>query len=194
MLPLVVLSSGDDAQRPVFDAVLTKPVKMARLHGTLLSVLSGAATKARQATPSKFDPATASRMPMRLLLAEDNAVNQKVALHLRQRLGYRADAVTNGLEAVDAVKRQTYDVVWMDVQMPEMDGLEATRCIRRLASGHPQPRIIAMTANARPEDRQECLDAGMDDFISKPVQIDAILTALTRAWESRSSTPVRVIA
>lgn len=116
---------------------------------------------------------------LRILLAEDNVVNQKVALHLLSRLGYRADVAGNGLEVLAALERQVYDVILMDVQMPEMDGLDATR---KIVSGafSVQPYIIAMTANAMEGDRQLCLDAGMNDYLSKPIRIDALKFALSK--------------
>jgi CheY-like chemotaxis protein len=124
--------------------------------------------------------------PLRILLAEDNAVNQKVAVRLLERLGYRADVASNGLEAIESLERQGYDVVLMDVQMPEMDGLEATRKIRDLASLKDLPslkaiRIIAMTANATEEDRRIALEAGMDDYVSKPVRLEELVEALRKA-------------
>ena len=105
-------------------------------------------------------------------------MNQKVALRLLERLGYGADVVSNGLEALEAVERQPYDVVLMDVQMPELDGLDASRqiCERRPPSS--RPRIIAMTANAMPEDREACLAAGMDDYLAKPIRADELAEAL----------------
>jgi CheY-like chemotaxis protein len=118
----------------------------------------------------------ASRHPLRILLAEDNAVNQKLALRILQQMGYRADLASNGLEAVESVARQTYDVVLMDVQMPEMDGLEATR--RIVANGSQRPRIVAMTANAMQGDREMCLAAGMDDYVTKPIRVDQLVEAL----------------
>ena len=118
--------------------------------------------------------------PFRLLLVEDNVVNQKVALHILERLGYRADVAGNGLEVLDALTRQAYDVVLMDVQMPELDGLEATRAIRQQWPAAKQPRIIAMTANAMQGDRERCLEAGMDDYIAKPVRIEDLSAALER--------------
>jgi len=116
--------------------------------------------------------------PLRILLAEDNVVNQKVALRMLERIGYRADVVNNGLEALERLQRISYDVVLMDVQMPEMDGLEATRLIRRQGQSPDRPWIIAMTAGAMAGDRQACLDAGMDDYITKPVQLHALQSAL----------------
>ncbi|GAP94749.1 PAS domain-containing hybrid sensor histidine kinase/response regulator [Leptolyngbya sp. NIES-2104] len=114
---------------------------------------------------------------LRILLAEDNVVNQKVALHLLSRLGYRADVAGNGLEVLAALDRQTYDVILMDVQMPDMDGLEATRKI--VQQSNP-PYIIAMTANAMEGDRQLCLEAGMNDYLSKPIRIDALKSVLSK--------------
>jgi CheY-like chemotaxis protein len=121
--------------------------------------------------PQALDGATASRHPLRILLAEDNVVNQKLALRLLQRLGYRADLARNGLEAIAHLERQAYDLVLMDVQMPEMDGIEASRRICAGRSAHDRPRIVAMTANAMPGDRQACLAAGMDDYLTKPIHM-----------------------
>lgn len=124
------------------------------------------------------DAQMGQRHPLRILVAEDNPINQKVATHMLRRLGYRADVVANGLEAVEAVRRQVYDVVLMDVQMPEMDGVEATQIINHDDLLEKKPRIVAMTANALSDDRQRYLDAGMDDYISKPVNIDELVAVL----------------
>jgi CheY-like chemotaxis protein/HPt (histidine-containing phosphotransfer) domain-containing protein len=117
---------------------------------------------------------------LRILLAEDNAVNQKVALRLLDQLGYRADVVSNGLEALGALEEQSYDVVLMDVQMPELDGLDASRRIHARWSADTRPRIIAMTANALPEDREACFAAGMDDYLAKPIRPYELAEALGR--------------
>jgi CheY-like chemotaxis protein len=127
-----------------------------------------------------LDPEMGERLPLRILLAEDNSVNQMLAVRLLRGLGYTADVAGNGVEAVDAVERGGYDLVLMDVQMPEMDGLEATREIRT-RHGADGPRIVAMTANAMAEDRDECLAAGMDDYVSKPIRIEELVSALERA-------------
>jgi CheY-like chemotaxis protein len=135
---------------------------------------------ARPAEPTVDGDARATST-LRILLAEDNAVNQKVALLLLGRLGYRADVAWNGLEALQALEHQTYDVVLMDVQMPELDGLDATRRIcERWPTGR-RPRIVAMTANAMEEDREACFAAGMDDYVAKPIKPDELARALQDA-------------
>ena len=170
----------------MFGATLLKPVRASALFDALITILAGAEQTARAAAPAmpKVDPGMAGRHPLRILLAEDNAVNQKLALRLLSQMGYRADVAGNGLEAIQAIERQPYDVILMDVQMPEMDGLEATRqiCARSLASGvgtrEQRPRIIAMTANAMQGDRELCLEAGMDDYLSKPIRVEELVAAL----------------
>ena len=129
---------------------------------------------------SEFDPEMARRHPLRILLAEDNVVNQKLALRLLGQMGYRADVAANGLEAIEAVERQTYDVVLMDVQMPELDGFEASREINRRWPGAGRPRLVAMTANVMQGDRELCAAAGMDDYVSKPVRVEELVAALER--------------
>ncbi len=123
----------------------------------------------------------ADRHPLRVLVAEDNGVNQKVALAMLRHLGYRADLAGNGLEAVDAVRRVPYDVVFIDLQMPELDGVGATKRIIAEQSPDRRPRIIALTANAFDEDREACLAARMDDYVSKPLKTETVEAALLRA-------------
>jgi PAS domain S-box-containing protein len=197
-LPLVLLSSlgwrearhqaGEteaDAPSSLFAAVLLKPIKPQSLRQAILDAL-GARAPAQAPTPQPplvgkpaREAPNADRQALRILLAEDNAVNQKVAFRLLERMGYRADVASNGLEALQALQRQRYDVVLMDVQMPEMDGLEASRRIHHDIPAGQRPRIIAMTAEAMQGDRERCLAAGMDDYISKPVKLDELRRALT---------------
>jgi CheY-like chemotaxis protein len=122
----------------------------------------------------------ARRHPLRILLAEDNVVNQKLALRLLAQMGYRADLAANGLEAIEAVERQTYDVILMDVQMPELDGFEASREITQRWPAPSRPRIVAMTANAMEGDRELCAAAGMDDYVAKPIRVEELVAALER--------------
>jgi PAS domain S-box-containing protein len=167
-----------------FAAYLMKPLKPSVLLDTLMNLF---ADQARQIEPEsdsqkvKLDDQIAKNLPLRILLVEDNAVNQKLALRLLEQMGYRADLAGNGLEALQAIGRQKYDVVFMDVQMPEMDGLEASRRIcARWARGE-RPYIIAMTANAMQGDRERCLEAGMDDYVSKPIRVNELVAALNKA-------------
>jgi PAS domain S-box-containing protein len=180
-LPLVLLTSLGRLPRGettrMFAVQLAKPVKASQLYNALLKAL---AEHAVQPQVEQASDQPKPRSSLRILLAEDNAVNQKVALRLLDQLGYHADVVSNGLEALDALERQPYDVVLMDVQMPELDGLGATRRICRRWSADERPRIIAMTANAMPEDRDACFAAGMDDYVPKPIRPEELTEALGR--------------
>jgi PAS domain S-box-containing protein len=186
-LPIVMVSSLGRRETgqggPEIDAFLVKPVRASQLHDALVKILAKSIAPAEQEKPppSAFDREMAQRLPLRILLAEDNVVNQKLALRLLQRLGYRSDVASNGLETIEALRRQTYDVVLMDVQMPEMDGLDATRMICRDWPEERRPHIIAMTANVMAEDRQACLEAGMDDYLAKPIRVEELVAALERA-------------
>ena len=185
VLPLVMLTSGgpreSTGKAQEFAAYLSKPIKASQLYNVLIGIfLEGPQREGRIVPDVPIDSTLARRLPLRILLAEDNAVNQKFGLRLLERMGYRADVAANGVEAVQALARQPYDIVLMDVQMPEMDGLEATRQICATWSVAERPRIIAMTANAMQGDREACLAAGMDDYISKPVQISDLQAALER--------------
>jgi len=194
-LLLVMLTSlgkpenSDKSIERHFAAFLTKPIKQSQLYNVLTQVVAGQPIKVR---PSYFaspeiDPQFADRLPLRILLAEDNLVNQQVALHLLQRMGYRADVAGNGLEVIEALSRQSYDVVLMDVQMPEMDGLTATRHICQTWSPRERPWIIAMTANAMLGDQEMCLEVGMDDYISKPIRVLELVRVLSKCKEAISS-------
>jgi CheY-like chemotaxis protein len=187
-LPLALLSSLGQREisleEGLFVAALTKPIKASQLLSLLLNAWATTTKTASppMPAPTLFNPKMGQRYPLRLLLAEDNAINQKLVLRLLERLGYRADLAGNGLEALESLERQPYDVVLMDVQMPEMDGLEASRRIR---AGRfvPAPRIVALTANALQEDREMCLAAGMDDYLSKPIRVEELTAALQGCWE-----------
>jgi CheY-like chemotaxis protein len=149
---------------------------------------TGAQAEVAVPSPTAKHDADAAGRPLRILLAEDNAMNQKLAIRLLERMGRAADVVANGLEAVEAIARDAYDVVLMDVQMPELDGLEATRRIRSMELAH-RPWIIAMTANAMEGDREACLTAGMDGYISKPIRPDDLAAALAAVGSGTASTP-----
>jgi signal transduction histidine kinase/DNA-binding response OmpR family regulator len=182
-LALVLLSSigqtlpiepGD----PGWAAVLSKPVRLSTLQDRLCEVLGGRpGTPPSPLGPSPEPPAPAA---LRILVAEDNPANQQVALRLLERLGYQADLAASGREVLERLSRSAYDVIFMDVQMPEMDGLEATRVICARWPAGERPRIIAMTAEAMEGDRQACLAAGMDDHVVKPVGLDRLGRALAR--------------
>ncbi|MFO1215176.1 MAG: GAF domain-containing protein [Burkholderiaceae bacterium] len=191
-MPLVLFSSlgrrevGDGAE--LFAAFLSKPLHQSQLFDTLASLLAqDAAPRPAPAAPAKpvLDAGMAARHPLRILLAEDNVVNQKLALRLLQQMGYRADVASNGIEAIECCARQPYDVLLMDVQMPEMDGLEASRRIVERWPDGERPRIVAMTANAMQGDREECLAAGMDDYVTKPIRVDALVAALDNVTPRR---------
>jgi CheY-like chemotaxis protein len=181
-LPLLLLTSFGRLPQSqsvgVFDAQLAKPFKASQLYNTLLRLLT-AEPREEETAEAGLD-VTQAMSSLRILLAEDNPMNQKVALRLLERLGYRADVASNGLEALAALERQSYDVVLMDVQMPELDGLDATRRICEQWPPEARPRIIAMTANALPEDRDACFRAGMDDYLAKPIRGDELAAALKR--------------
>lgn len=193
--PLMLLSSLgihlELADQDLFPVRLLKPVRSSQLFDQIVSLFSEFTHETKKPS-SKHGPekSLGELMPLRILLAEDNVVNQRVALLFLQKIGFRADVVANGIEAVAAAERQTYDVVLMDVQMPDMDGLQATRVIRSTIPKEKQPRVIAMTAHAMTGDKERCLEAGMDDYIKKPIDIASLITVLQRArGRSHSSMP-----
>jgi CheY-like chemotaxis protein len=183
-MPLILLSSlgGHAKQAPVdlFAACLNKPIRASALFDALMGSFVGQRAPVLIGLPARLEADMAQRLPLRILLAEDNLVNQKLALRLLAQMGYRADVAANGLEAIQALERQPYDVILMDVQMPELDGLEATQQICARWPVERRPRIIAMTANAMQGDRENCLAAGMDDYVSKPIRVDELVQALAR--------------
>jgi CheY-like chemotaxis protein len=188
-LPLILLSSCIPSQSASSDSSdefavrLMKPIKQADLFDALATAIGNIKTITRALHPVKvFDPAMAGRCPLKILVVEDNVVNQKVAQRILQQFGYESDLAVNGKEGLEAVWRRKYDLVLMDVQMPEMDGLEATTLIcSTYADPSERPYIAAMTANAMKEDRDLCLRAGMDDYIAKPINAADLRSVLERA-------------
>jgi CheY-like chemotaxis protein/HPt (histidine-containing phosphotransfer) domain-containing protein len=193
-LPLILLTTLGQRDQGMGEigiaARLTKPVKSSQLYDALMGIFAADRGEAPEfpealAEPSSvLDAGMGSRHPLRILLAEDNEVNRRVALRILERLGYGASVAANGKEAIEALERERFDAVLMDVHMPEMDGIEATARIRKWPAER-QPRIIAMTANAVRGDRERLLQAGMDDYVSKPVKVEELIAALKRTLARR---------
>ncbi len=191
-LPMLLLSSvrlrGDDT-RPMNAGIsisVHKPIRPAQLLDALCRAMNIQLQREKKApaTPA-LDANFAKRFPLRLLIADDNPINQKVGLSVLKKLGYRADVAHNGIEVLHALEQKAYDIVFLDVQMPEMDGLEATRQICARWTRDKRPCIIAMTGNALLGDREKCLTAGMDDYISKPVRVAELQSTLERWGPTR---------
>ncbi len=189
LVPLSMRRNLSDAAPANISAFLVKPLRPALLHAALVRLMRGEAVENQPLFDQPaIDHQAGHRFPLRILLAEDNIINQKVTRHLLEKMGYRADVVTTGYEVLDALAQQPYDVILMDVQMPDMDGIEATRRIRDRWPAPQQPHIIALTAHAMDGDRQWCLDAGMNDYLGKPVQVAALATALRQAAAQQGGT------
>jgi signal transduction histidine kinase/CheY-like chemotaxis protein len=194
----ITADTGDQATAIGMNAVLIKPVRLTTLFESLCgqnepppAAAAAATAPAGPATPVPPAPpiaplAAPEQLNLRILVAEDNAINQQVAVGLLSKLGHRADVADDGFEAVALVERCDYDLVFMDVQMPNLDGMGATRAIRALPAPKGQVTIVAMTANAMAGDRELCLDAGMDDYIAKPIDRKRLAGLLTR-WTERLS-------
>jgi PAS domain S-box-containing protein len=196
-LPLVMLTSlgrWEELRGAVeFAASLPKPIKPSQLYDTLMNVFGVAPAGVQAPAPPEGSvEQLAERVPLRVLVAEDNVVNQQLAVLLLKKLGYRADVTADGLEALQALEREPYDVVLMDVQMPTMDGLEATRRIHQRWPAGQRPHVIAATANARQEEREACLAAGMDDYLPKPIRMEELAAALSRCRPRVASPPPAV--
>ncbi len=186
-IPLVLLNSqrmaGEPMQKMGFDGFVKKPLRSSELYNTILTLFAqdpvpGAVLEAKSAQPFPDRSGPAGTKGLRILLVEDNSVNQKVALIMLKKIGYGADLASNGREAVEAVQHHGYDLILMDIQMPEMDGLQATQMIRKLGISYANIPIIAMTANAMKGDREKCLAAGMTDYIVKPVRPERLYDAI----------------
>ena len=189
-VPIILLYAHSKRQQPGFEAVrripgvyfLAKPIREAHLDDCLAQALLGLPARAAGRIADEEPPGhkLAEKLPQRILVAEDLPPNQKVMTLLLAQLGYRADTASNGLEVLAALERQAYDVVLMDIQMPEMDGLSAAREIGRRYPPGKRPRIVAVTANASSRDRAACLEAGMEDYLPKPVRPENLRAVLTR--------------
>jgi signal transduction histidine kinase/ligand-binding sensor domain-containing protein/DNA-binding response OmpR family regulator len=185
-LPIFLLSLLGKEQRRsndhLFELVLTKPLKEHLLrHAIFAHFEKTPAILPISKTPDSALPNLSNQHPLSILLAEDNLINQKLAVRVLQKLGYQADVAGNGIEVLIAFKNKPYDVILMDVQMPEMDGLEATQMLRQLTAGSVAPYIIAMTANVMQGDKEACMLAGMNDYLSKPLKFELLVKALQNA-------------
>ena len=182
-MPIILLSSRIDEIKTklpdLFSAILTKPVKQHLFFTKVIGAIKNEVPLPGKKEAALLDAQFAQQFPLKILVAEDNLINQKLIQRVLYKLGYQIEMAENGVEAVNRMNDQGYDLILMDVQMPEMDGLEATKQIRMRS--YKQPYIIALTANAMPEDRRICINAGMDDYIGKPMKIDELTDALRRA-------------
>ena len=188
-LPLILIAPPNDRHpkdtvRELYNLYLTKPITRSRLFDSLMTVLGelNLLTIRPEITQNKLG----ERLPLRILLAEDNPINQIVATSILDEMAYKADVAENGREVIEMLRKKPYHVIFMDMQMPEMDGLEATRRIREEFPADRQPVIIAMTANAMDSGKQECLAAGMNDYISKPILPETVEAALQH-WCSKTA-------
>lgn len=180
VLMIPIGESRTNIQEEVFDGIVTKPVKLQVLSAVVKDALDrSAANKSNRSAAQKLTGTFAQSHPMKILIADDNPVNQILANRVLTKLGYKPAIVGNGLEVIDTLTQNEFDLILMDVQMPEMDGMQATRAIRETM--RVQPWIIAVTANAMQSDRKACIEAGMNDYISKPINFDALVKALETA-------------
>jgi CheY-like chemotaxis protein len=196
-LPLIGIYTNDavpDQDNSSYAAHLSYSFSSSQLNNVLAGVFSSSSSATVSKDPPPADSANmAAQHPLHILLAEDNRVNQKVATRLLEKLGYEIDVAENGRIAIEALEKQPYDVVLMDIQMPEMDGVEATKAIRSQWPADEQPRIIALTAHALEGDREHYLAQGMDDYISKPIQIDKLIESLYKCVPIKTAAPNAVM-
>jgi CheY-like chemotaxis protein len=183
-IPIMLLSSiGDETKSKyphLFSSVLTKPIKLQQLFKLVQMELKQCKDLIQEDKPKQsiLDENFAKSHPLSILIAEDNLINQKLAVRVLTKLGYDPEIANHGKEAVEMQGSKGYDVILMDMLMPEMDGIEATKAIRKTLKN--QPQIVAMTANALPEDREACLKAGMNDYISKPIKLEILVDILKK--------------
>jgi CheY-like chemotaxis protein len=166
----------------LFQKQIFKPIKQSQLFNTIQEVVTGRKLMRERKTTvvRKVETITMGMTQFRILIAEDSLINQKILLRMLKQIGCAADVVANGVQAVEAAATIKYDIVFMDMQMPEMDGLEATRKIVNAMQSSERPKIIALTANSMSGDREKCIDAGMDDYLTKPVRLEELLSTLKR--------------
>ena len=196
-LPFILFSSlgktVKDLNMPadLFQKQIFKPVKQSQLFNAILEVALGKNLNPERKTIAIRNDETIpmGKTPLRILIAEDGLINQKILLRMLEQIGCTADVVSNGLKAIEAVEAIKYDIVFMDVHMPEMDGLEATRRIVNSRLASERPKIIALTADAMSGDKEKCIEAGMDDYITKPVRLEEVLSTLRR-WVPLQTKPV----
>jgi len=183
--PLVMLSSiskpknFNEKSKNIFNQYISKPIKLSQLYNILMQSFTGEAVKYEQPSNSQINDSISKKYPLRILVAEDNSINQKIVISMLKKIGYMSDLASNGIEAVEMLDIKHYDLIFMDMMMPEMDGLQATKEILKRCKKNP-PVIVAMTAAALKEDKEKCFEAGMVDYISKPFSINVLLSMIEK--------------
>jgi CheY-like chemotaxis protein len=200
-IPMILLSSlvplGERNKKDLevikFAAMLPKPIKPSPLLNSFMEIFAGApirVVKAHQDKGHALDNEMATKLPLRILLVDDHATNRKLGFKVLERLGYKAELAVDGQSAISSYGEGRHDVILMDIEMPDMDGLEATRLIRASSSSDAhQPFIVALTANAMAGDRERYLEAGMDDYLSKPLRVEELVLSLKRAVQAGGKSP-----
>uniref|UniRef100_UPI003FD8C1B4 response regulator n=1 Tax=Candidatus Uabimicrobium helgolandensis TaxID=3095367 RepID=UPI003FD8C1B4 len=189
--PIILLSDQDTLidKIPInIVEIITKPIKQFSLYSGLINIYSQQTTSASENSEVRGNLHLSTKIPLRILIAEDNVVNQLIAQHALKRLGYLPDTVGNGLEVIEALKLKKYDLVFMDIRMPEMDGLQTTTHIIKKWNSDDRPKIVAMTANAMQGDKEKCITAGMNGYISKPIKIGDISNTIQECFSSTAKT------
>jgi len=185
-LPLIMLSSLGKiftAPADIFAAEISKPIRFSELFELVKTAIAEKKKKPEKDYEVTIDKSLSEKLPLQILLAEDNLINQKLIIQLLNKMGYQPDTAMNGAEAIMMVGKKRYDILFMDIQMPVMDGLEATRTIVSNWPKNNRPPIIAMTANVMDGDKEKCMEAGMVDYLSKPIKFHEVEEALMK-WGS----------